>query len=113
MNSETDDKLALVKQCNAYLEWLNTPVYGVGEPDLVAPFMADVARAMLAHLTREVVVTDDMVERGAKALASQLADITKNLSTPITLESIWRDFGQGFMEDARNVLTAALQKQLR
>ena len=48
--TDTRDKQELIKQCNAYLEWLNTPSYGVGEPQLAAPFMADVARAMLAAL---------------------------------------------------------------
>lgn len=95
MNSEADDKLALVKQCNAYLEWLNTPVYGVGEPDIVAPFMADVARAMLAHLTREVVVTDDMV-----GTAAQAYDDTSDGAV-----ACWKAM--------RAALTAALQKQLR
>lgn len=56
----------------------------------------------------EAVVTEAMVERGARALARELENVTNNLSTPITPESIWRDCGQGFMEDARTVLQAAL-----
>ncbi len=79
-------------------------------PPMLTAWINELAMNITSPAPAEWVVTDEMVERGAKALARQLEDITKNLSIPITPESIWRDCGQGFMEDARTVLDAATAK---